>query len=587
MMHLFRRRPTLNHGDAIPEPGTLHLEGARKGAIETGRTRLIVTGAMFTLAFLVIAGRMVDVALLKGGSGQHARASKDSELAFDRADIVDRNGVLLATSLPTVSLYARPREILDPVEAAQRIANILPDLNRAELQAKLQGDRAFIYLRRNLTPRQEYAINALGIPGLYFEKGEKRIYPQSELTAHVVGLTDLDDKGIAGIEKTFEKELRARREPLRLSIDIRVQTIMRNELLKTVADFHAIGGTGMVMDVRTGELLAMVSLPDFNPNNLASATSAAMFNRATLGVYEMGSTFKLFNTAAALDYGVATVNSVYDVTHPIRVARFEITDYHPEHHPITVAEILRVSSNIGSAKMAMDLGTDNQRAFLGRLGMLRPASIELPEVGSPLVPNPWREINTMTIAYGHGIAVTPLQMMTGVSALVNGGLFHPATLLERPDGEPIPEERVIKEETSASLRQLMRLVVTSGTGEKADVKGYDVGGKTGTAEKNSGGTYRHKSLLSSFIATFPISNPRYVVLAMIDEPQGNKASFGFATAGWTAAPTVGRVVAQIGPLLGIPPQAEPDPATKEKEHMAQNGSSKGNRNREITFAEAQ
>ncbi len=574
-------------GDEAHDTGTVHLDGARKGAIEIGRTRLIVTGAMFTLAFCVIAGRMVDVTLVKGVSSQHARPSKGTELVFDRADIVDRNGVLLATSLPTVSLYAHPREILNPVEAAQRIAKILPDLNAAEVQAKLQGDRAFIYLRRNLTPRQEYDINALGIPGLYFEKGEKRIYPQSELTAHVVGLTDLDDKGIAGIEKTFEKELKVRHEPLRLSIDVRVQTILRNELARTMADFHAIGATGMIMDTHTGELLAMVSLPDFNPNNLSSATPEAMFNRATLGVYEMGSTFKLFNTAAALDYGVATVNSVYDVTHPIRVARFEITDYHPENHPITVAEILRVSSNIGSAKMALDLGTDNQRSFMARMGMLRPVSIELPEVGSPLIPNPWREINTMTIAYGHGMAVTPLHMMTGVTALVDGGVFHPATLLKRAEGEPIPGERVIKEDTSKSLRQLMRLVVTDGTGEKADVKGYEVAGKTGTAEKNGAGGYRHKSLLSSFIATFPVSDPRYVVLAMIDEPQGNKESFGFATAGWTAAPAVGRVIAQIGPLLGIMPSATPEPSTKEKEHMAQNASFKGGRTKGITFAEAE
>ncbi|PKU22682.1 peptidoglycan D,D-transpeptidase FtsI family protein [Telmatospirillum siberiense] len=568
LLNLFKPRPTLYQGED-ESAGMVHLDGARKRAIEIGRTRLIVTGAMFTLAFCVIAGRMVDVTVIKSVTVQHSRQSKSNELGIERADVVDRNGVLLATSLPSVSLYAHPHEIGDKKEAAQKIARVLPDINANDLQSRLQGDRAFLYLRRNLTPRQEYEINALGIPGLYFEKAEKRIYPQSELTAHVVGLTDLDNKGIAGIEKAFENELKARRDPLRLSLDIRVQTVLRNELAKTVADFHAIGATGMVMDVRTGELLGMVSLPDFNPNNLASATPEAMFNRATSGVYEMGSTFKLYNTAAALDAGTSTLSSTYDVTHKIKVGRFEIYDYEPEHHPMNVAEILKVSSNIGSARMALDLGIDNQKAFLSRMGLMRPASIELPEISAPLVPNPWREINSMTIAYGHGMAVSPLHMMTGVSTLVNGGNFHSATLLRHDDGQSIPSQRVLKPETSKIMRDLMRMVVVEGTGKKADVPGYDVGGKTGTAEKNGAGGYRHKSLLSSFIATFPVSDPKYVVLAMIDEPQGNKESYGFATAGWTAAPAVGRVIAQIGPLLGLMPSAIPEPAAKEKARLAQ------------------
>lgn len=566
------------HSDFTPDPDhfgqdTLHLDGARKRAIEVGRTRLIVTAGMFTLAFCIIAGRMVDVTMLKG-AGHLGHAAKATEMTVERADVVDRNNVLLATSLPSVSLYAHPKEIRDRADAAKRIATILPELNFAELQTKLQGDRAFIYLRRNLSPRQEYDINALGIPGLYFERSERRIYPQGELAAHVVGLTDLDGKGVAGLEKSFEKELKNRREPLRLSLDIRVQTVMRNELAKTMADFHAIGATGMVMDVQTGELIAMVSLPDFNPNNMSSVTPEAMFNRATLGVYEMGSTFKLFNTAAALDTGVATVNSSFDASHPIKIARFSITDYHAENRWLTVPEILIYSSNIGSAKMALELGTENQRAFMSRMGLLRPAAIELPEVGSPLIPNPWREINTMTIAYGHGMAVTPLNMITGVTSLVNGGVFHPATILRHDGDDPVPGEQVVKAETSRDMRALMRMVVTQGTGGKADVPGYEVGGKTGTAEKNGAGGYHHKSLLSSFIAAFPVSNPRYVVLAMIDEPQGNKESFGFATAGWTAAPAVGRIVAQIGPMLGISPIAAPPEESKDKGRMAANTAGK-------------
>jgi cell division protein FtsI (penicillin-binding protein 3) len=569
-----------------PNNETVHLDGEFSRALETGRNRLLVTGAMFLLAFTVIAGRLVEVTLIKGGT-QTAHVAKAADLGVERADVVDREGVLLATSLPTVSLFAHPKEIPDRQEAARRVASLLTDMSASDILAKLREQRAFVYLRRNLTPRQEYDINALGIPGLYFEKGEKRIYPQGELTAHVVGLTDLDNKGIAGIERSEERELKGSHAPLRLSIDVRVQTILRNELVRSMSDFHAIGATGMVMDVNSGELLAMVSLPDFNPNSLSSATQDAMFNRATLGVYEMGSTFKLFNTAAALDAGVVNLNSSFDATHPLKVARFEITDYHPENRWLTVPEILIYSSNIGSARIASEMGTDAQRNFLTRIGMTRPTGVELPESGSPLVPNPWREINTMTIAYGHGLAVTPLHMMTGVSALVNGGIFHPATLLKQEEGEKVQGARVIKTETSRAMRELMRLVVTRGTGEKADVAGYEVGGKTGTAEKNGVGGYHHKSLLSSFIATFPVSDPQYVVLVMIDEPQGIKESYGFATAGWTAAPAVGRVVAQIGPLLGLSPHNEPSDAAIPKERIAVNAALHGEPAKGLTFAEAQ
>jgi cell division protein FtsI (penicillin-binding protein 3) len=537
---------------------TLHLEGVKKRAIDIGRARLIVAGAIFLLAFSVIAVRMVDVTILRDGGLPRAAKAKTDDAPLSRADIVDRNGVLLATSLPMDSLYVHPHEIQDAAAAAKAVVGVLPDLNLEEVRAKLASERSFFYLKRNLTPKQVYDVNALGIPGLYFEQDEKRVYPQGNLAAHVVGLTDLDGKGVAGIEKKFDRDLDSRHEPLRLSLDVRVQTVLRNELSKTMADFNAVGAMGMVMDIHTGELLGMVSLPDFDPNTMAGATPDAMFDRATLGVYEMGSTFKLFDAAAAIDAGVATPNSSYDASHPIHIARFEIYDYHPMNRWLTVPEILIYSSNIGAAKMALDLGTDKQKDYLGRFGLLHPASIEVPEVGAPLVPNPWREINTMTIAYGHGMAVTPVQMMQGVGAIVDGGVMRPATLLAHTAGEPVPGTQIIKPATSRAMLDMMRMIVTQGTGEKAEVKGYEVAGKTGTAEKNGVGGYHHKSLLSSFIATFPVSNPRYLVLAMIDEPKGTKASFGFATAGWTAAPAVGRIVAQIGPMLGVAPINSPD-----------------------------
>lgn len=558
-MGLFSRRrpePAFYPGEDIQKPGALRLEGVRKTAIDIGRNRLIVTAGLFLVAFLVIAARLVDLTVLSGAAEtvQRPRAHRVNDAVVRRADITDRNGILLATSLPTVSLYANPTEIIDADEAAAKLAKVLPEASETELRARLSGDRTFVYLRRHLTPRQQQEVNDLGIPGLYFEDSERRVYPQGALVSHVVGLTDWDNKGIAGVEKTFDGQLAGAHQPVRLSLDVRVQTILRNELAHAVAQFRAVGAVGLVLDVNTAEILAMVSLPDFDPNAPATTTSEAMFNRATLGVYEMGSTFKLFNTAIGLDSGKASMTSGYDASSPIHISRFTISDFHGKNRWLSVPEILVHSSNIGSAKMAVDFGTETQKVYMGRLGMLRPASVELPEVGAPLVPSPWREINTMTIAYGHGIAVTPLQVATGVATLVNGGRHIQPTLVRRPPGAELPAVQAIKAATSEHMRQLMRMVVTQGTGSKAEVPGYEVGGKTGTAEKlGASGGYRKKSLLSSFVGAFPMSNPRYAVVAWIDEPQGTKETYGYATGGWTAAPVVGRVVAQVAPMLGIRP----------------------------------
>ncbi|MGE5514915.1 MAG: peptidoglycan D,D-transpeptidase FtsI family protein [Bacteroidota bacterium] len=540
-------------------PAAVRLDGVRKRALETGRARLAVTALVFLAAYALITVRMVDVALTDGNPAKQRTlpTARTEGLEMERADITDRNGVILATSLPTVSLYAKAYEILDPAEAATKLVGVLPDLNRADVQAKLTGDRQFVWLRRNLTPRQQYDVNALGIPGLYFEKGERRVYPHGGLAAHIVGMTDIDNKGIAGIEKRFDGALRGTHETVRLSIDVRIQTVVRNELLKAIGEFHALGALGMVLDIHTGEMVAMVSLPDFDPNDPPAGQSEALFNRATKGAYEMGSTMKLFNTALAIESGRFNINSSVDCTKPLFFAGHTIHDDHAFNRWASVAEILVHSSNIGSARMALDVGTEAQRAFMGRVGMLHTPTIELPEVGGPLVPNPWREINTVTISFGHGLSVTPLQLVQGVAALVNGGTFHPVTLLSRDESQPLPGERIIKQKTSDQVRQLMRLVVTEGTGKKADVAGYEVGGKTGTAEKAVNGSYKKKAVLSSFVAAFPMDNPRYVVLASIDEPQGTKETYGFITAGWNAAPTAGRIIAQVAPLLGLMPKAAP------------------------------
>jgi cell division protein FtsI (penicillin-binding protein 3) len=476
-----------------------------------------------------------------------------------RADITDRNGVLLATTLVSPSLFANPKQIIDPADATKKLVAVLPELSESEVYAKLTSDRSFVWLKRQLTPHQEYLVNSLGIPGFEFQREERRVYPAGNLAAHVVGYSGIDNKGLAGIERGFDDILKSRHEPLALSIDVRLQNILHEELASAVTEFNALGATGIVMDVHNGEVLALVSLPDFDANKPGTATPETIFNRATLGTYEMGSTFKTFTLAMALDTHTSTLASYYDAAHPIKVGRFTINDYHSLHRALNLPEIYEYSSNLGAARIAMDAGTDKLRDFLGRLGLLKPAVIEIPEIGTPQLPNPWRDVSTMTVAFGHGISVSPLQVAIAASAVVNGGILHQATLVKPPQGYVPAGQQVMSARTSDDMRRLMRLVVEQGTGKDAAAPGYLVGGKTGTAEKVSGKGYAHKALLSSFLGAFPINNPRYLVLAIIDEPHGNAKSHGFATGGWTAAPVVGRSVARMAPLLGVDPIDESAP----------------------------
>jgi cell division protein FtsI (penicillin-binding protein 3) len=546
----------------------MRLEGVRKQVIETGRNRLLVIGALFGLGFLVIAGRLADITIFKQGNEPRlAQAVPASTWKAERADIVDRNGVLLATSLATASLYANPRHILDAREAAHRLTRLLPELSSAEVRRKLTSDRGFVWLRRHLTPRQQYAVNRLGIPGLYFQREERQIYPHGRLLSHVLGFVGVDNRGLAGVEKSFDETLRQSTSALRLSLDVRLQHIMHQELAAAMTRFSAIGGAGIMLDVRTGEVLAMVSLPDFDPNNPRAQPVESTFNRNTHGVYEMGSTFKIFTTAMALDTGTVTLNSGYDATRPIRIARFLITDYKPKKRWLSVPEIFVYSSNIGAVKMALDVGTANQKAYLARLGLLRAAAIELPEVGGPIVPSPWNKIHTMTIAFGHGIAVSPVQLVSAVAAIVNGGIIRPATLIRPGAGERDPGVRVISARTSERMRRLLRQVVAQGTGRKAAVKGYMVGGKAGTSEKAGVRGYRRKALLSSFVGVFPMDDPRYVVFALLDEPRGTTGTHGYATGGWVAAPIVGGTIARAAPLLGVAPVDETAPRIRRKMYV--------------------
>ncbi|UUX49096.1 penicillin-binding protein 2 [Nisaea acidiphila] len=548
--------------DDIPKPEkTVRIEGSGKQALEQGRTRLLIAGSVFALAFSVIAARVVDVSVFdRGAEPNLAQESGSLTHKTGRADIVDRNGMLLATTLSVPSLYADPKFIMDPASAAEKIRTVLPDLDQTELLSKLASDKRFVWLKRNLTPRQQYDVNKLGVPGLYFQRESKRIYPQGRLTAHIVGRAGFDDVGLSGIERSHDTLLRDGSEPLRLSVDLRVQHILREELQTQIDAFDGIGAAGIVLDTDTSEIVAMVSLPDFDPNRRDKISDNAIFNRASLGVYEMGSTFKIFNTAMALDYGTTSLSGGYDASKPIRIARFTISDYHAKNRWLSVPEIFMYSSNVGSVKMAMDVGGERQRAFMEKLGFMKASAIELPERGHPMAPNPWRPINTMTISFGHGIAVSPVHLANGVAAMVNGGIHRPATLLRRESDELLVGERIIKEKTSHAVRRLLRLVVENGTGRNAAAEGYLVGGKTGTAEKpGQGGAYRRKALLSSFVGVFPVNQPRYVVLAMVDEPKGNKSSFGYATGGWVAAPAVKRIVERAAPLLNVAPVDEDAP----------------------------
>ena len=374
----------------------IRLEGVRKQAIETGRDRLLVVAVVFVFAFLAVTARLVDITVLgSGGEPRLAQSTNDQPPVADRADVVDRNGMVLATSLPTASLYADPSAVMAAADTARRLVEALPGLDAAAIAAKLGADVRFVWLSRNLTPRQQYAVNRLGLPGLAFVGEARRVYPHGRTAAHVLGMTDVDGRGIAGVEHRFDRSLAAGEGPLRLSLDIRVQAVLREEVAHAVEAFEAAGAVGLILDVDTAEVLAMVSLPDFDPNRPESMLDDAGFNRATKGVYEVGSILKLFTAAMALDSGTVTLEGGYDASRPIRVARFTVSDFHGQNRWLSVPEIIVYSSNIGAARMGLDVGTAAAGGTTSRrFGMLSPAAIELPEVGAPLVPTTWREINT-------------------------------------------------------------------------------------------------------------------------------------------------------------------------------------------------
>ena len=527
------------------------------------RTRFRLACLGFALAFVLIGGRLVSLGF--AGTEESGGGVYDISTTVHRPDILDRNGRLLATDIRGATLYADPKRVIDRDELAEQVGSVL-DVNAASLRKRLAAGGRFVRIKRELTPRQQAEIHELGLPGLGFIEEYRRVYPVGATANHVVGLVDVDNRGLAGIEKFVDNnpqltmlnpQTESGGETVTVSLDVGVQHVLREELKSAIAIYKAKAAAGVVMDVHTGEVVGLASLPDFDPNHREQALDKEKINRIGFGVYEMGSVFKVFTVAGVLDLGLANLNTRYDASSPIRYGGFTISDFHGQGRPLTVEEAFIHSSNIASAKMALHMGVSRHREFLKKLGLLEPVTTELGPSAAPIVPPHWKKLTTMTIAFGHGLSVTPLQLVTATVPLVNGGYAVKPTFLPRSREEAMQvSERVLKPETSAAMLKVMRKNVVSGTGKRADAEGYRVGGKTGTAEKVVHGRYSSSALLNSFLSVFPTDDPQYVVLVMLDEPQRVAVTKGYATAGWNAAPTVGKIVARIGPILGVPPKLE-------------------------------
>ncbi|MBL1422630.1 MAG: penicillin-binding protein 2 [Alphaproteobacteria bacterium] len=533
------------------------------------KRRLVVLSGCCLLLFGILFGRLIVFGMNPMGAVAKV-ASSAAVLEKPRADIVDRNGVLLASDIRVPSLFANPQKIENVEETLDQLALVFDDLNWDQMRTRLNSNARFAWIKREIGDEQKQKLHNLGIPGLFFNNEKKRIYPSGNLASHVLGHVNIDHVGKAGLESFInyfqtEKIADYRQEdagkiykPLVSSIDLAVQHVMRDELSQAIVKFDAIAAMGLVMDIHTGEVISMVSLPDYDPNIPKQALETKRMNRTTGGVYELGSVFKLLTMGMGLDYGVTTLEGGYDATDPLSVGRGKfIGDYHGKGRYLTVPEIFKFSSNIATAKMALDVGKERQQAFLRKIKLLDKLETELPGSGVPQYPTDknWKRVSTITISYGHGIAVTPLQGIAAAAAMMNGGYYVPPTFVKRSVEEAeYYRERVIKPETSRDLVGLMRLNVLEGSGKKTDVDGYLVGGKTGSAEKPINGKYDKDKLISSFLSVFPTDKPKYMMLVSIDEPKGLPETHGFKTAGWNATPTTANIIKRIAPLLGMAPR---------------------------------
>jgi cell division protein FtsI (penicillin-binding protein 3) len=544
----------------------LEFEGVRKAQGAQAKNRIIIAVACFAVFYSIIGARLVQYGMRSPETV--SSIARSDQLLISRPDLLDRNGEVLATDIRTVSLFAEPNKIIDADEVIELLATVLPDLDMRGIHRKLSSNSRFQWLRRQLTPKQQSQILSLGIPGIGFRPETRRFYPGGPTASHVVGHVNIDNKGIAGMEKyvdgqglgdlaaagmTVNEDLK----PVRLSLDLRVQHVLRDELAGAMERYKAIAAAGVVLNVHTGEVVGMSSLPDYDPNNPVEALQKDRLNRMSAGTYEMGSTFKAFTTAMALDSGLVKITDSFDARGSIRIGGFTIKDFHGKNRVLSVPEIFIYSSNIGTARMADMVGIPGHKEFLTRLGLLSRMHTELPEVATPHQPSEWKKINSITISFGHGVSTTPLQTAVAAAALMNGGkLIEPTFLPRSAEDAARIAVPVIQPSTSKHMRDLMELNATKGSGgsgSRASVEGFRVGGKTGTAEKVVNGRYSSAVRFNAFLSAFPIDNPEYVVLVVIDEPKPEEGKHS-ATAGLNAAPTVGAIIRRSAAFLGVKPR---------------------------------
>ena len=553
----------------------LRHEEMRDSSRDQAEGRLLMLGLFFFAAFTLVGARMGLMAASPPSEPQVA--SSGPSITAQRADIVDRNGRVLATNLATYSLYAQPHDMIDPAKVAKSLVKIFPDLDETRLVKDFSGDRTFVWIKKTLSPEQMQAVHDIGDPGLLFGPREMRLYPNGRLAAHILGgagfgregVDSAEVIGVAGVEKQYDTWLRDPAnagQPLQLSIDLTVQAATREVLDAGMHMMNAKGAAAILMDAHTGEILSMVSLPDFDPNDRPAplvkgdAADSPLFNRAVQGLYELGSTFKVFDVGQALDLGLITPQTIIDTRGPLIWGKFKIHDFHNYGDKLSVSDVIRESSNIGAARIATLFGGDKQKPFLKALGLLDPSPVELVEAPGvrPQFPANWSDLSTMTIAYGHGISVSPLHLCTAYASMLNGGIRVYPTLIKTDAPKTGP--RVISAATSDKLRTMLRYVVTSGTASYGDVKGYDVGGKTGTADKpDPKGGYSNDKVISTFASVFPAHDPKYVLIVTLDEPSDNTGKDPRRTAGYTAVPVAAEIIRRDAPLLGLRPEIVPDP----------------------------
>ena len=543
---------------------TIALDGARKvrGNLTQNRIRWMILALV--LGFGMVGGRLVQLGMVETDTTIEGQAR--DIITATRPPILDRNGMEMAVDIRVPSLFAEPRRIIDVEEAVQKLRTVLPNLSEAWLRNRLTGDKGFVWLQRELSPAIEERILRLGIPGSDFITESKRFYPGMTEASHILGSVNIDNQGIAGIERHMDSEDVALLQdlglargnalaPVELSIDMRVQHVMHEQLVDAMERYKAIAAAGVMVDIYTGEVVALASLPDFNPNDPRTALVKDSFNRITAGIFEPGSIFKTISIAGALDSGAVRINDQFDARFGVRFGRFTIDDFHGKHRILSLPEVYKYSSNIGTIRIMQALGKDNYRAFLTTMGFDQRVQFELPEMRLPTVPKEFSEIGAATASFGHGLSVSPLHMVAAYGALTNGGNYIAPTLYKRDRAEAEAlYRRVVQPSTSANIRYLMRLNALEGSGSQMNkaALGYRVGGKTGTAEKVVDGRYSSNKVTNFFASAFPLDNPCYAMVIMVDEPKSENPQSG-TTAGWNAGTVTGRIVQRVAPMLGIAP----------------------------------